>query len=127
MENLWGKPLLTDEEFAKLLEDDSDAGIWLALVDAAQKDQILNRVFGLSRHRGWSRFRTVMVCAYIMAQRHERVVQMQLDQLNNTLTVPKMMFCSKCSKELFTTDDGVTMRLKTSEERSASKSENCTH
>ncbi len=114
----WGpKPLLTDEEFAKLLEEDNDACIWLALVDAAQNNPILSRVFSLARARNWSRFRTVMVCAYIMAQRHERMIQMEMDRLNRV--VPDIHFCSKCSKELVTTDDGVTLRFKTPEEQKA--------
>lgn len=113
------KPLLSDEEFAKVLEEDNDAGIWLALVDAAQNDQILSRVFSLSRQRGWSRFRTVMVCSYVMAQRHERFIQQELERLNTTVPAP-MRFCAKCSEDLFTTDDGgVTMRFKTPEERKA--------
>jgi len=113
------KPLLSNEEFAKVLEEDNDASIWLALVDAAQNDQILNRVFGLSRAKGWSRFRTVMVCSYVMAQRHERVIQQELDRLNTSLPAP-MRFCAKCSRDLFTSDDGgVTMRFKTPEEPKA--------
>jgi len=121
------KPLLSDEEFGKILEEDNDASIWLALVDATRNnDPVLNRVFGLSRARGWSRFRTVMVCAYVMAQRHERTIQRELDRLKTAVPAP-MQFCARCSKELFTTDDGVTMRFKTSEERDASKTENCTH
>ena len=114
------KPLLSDEEFAKVLEEDNDASIWLALVDAAQNNQILNRVFGLSRQRGWSRFRTVMVCSYVMAQRHERFIQQELERLNTTAVPAPMRFCAKCSEDLFTTDDGgVTMRFKTPEERKA--------
>jgi hypothetical protein len=112
------KPLLTDDEFSKVLAEDNDASIWLALVDAAQTDPILSRVFALARAKGWSRFRTVMVCSYVMAQRHERFIQMELDRLNTTAPKP-MQFCSKCSKELFTTDDGVTLRLKTPEEQKA--------
>jgi hypothetical protein len=112
------KPLLTDEELSKVLEEDNDASIWLALVDAAQNDQILYRVFGLARAKGWSRFRTVMVCSYVMAQQHERTIQREMDRLNMTLT-PKMQFCAKCSEDLFTTDDGVTLRLKTVEEQKA--------
>jgi len=112
------KPILTDDEFSKVLQEDNDASIWLALVDAANTDPILSRVFALARAKGWSRFRTVMVCSYVMAQRHERFIQMELDRLNTTLPKP-MQFCSKCSKELFTTDDGVTLRLKTAEEQKA--------
>jgi|SRR5271166_3777934 len=94
------KPLLSDEEFSKILEQDDDASIWLALVGAARNnDPILNRVFTLREIKGWSRFRTVMVCAYVMAQRHERVMQAELDRLLHTLPQP-MIFCSKCSKEL---------------------------
>ncbi len=114
------KPLLSDEEFTKVLEEDNDASIWLALVDAAQNDQILNRVFSHSHAKGWSRFRTVMVCSYVMAQRHEWFIQQELDRLNSTVVTAPMRFCAKCSKDLFTSDDGgVTMRFKTPEERKA--------
>src|SRR5579863_7455861 len=121
------KPLLTNEEFNKVLEEDNDASIWLALVDAAKSnDPILSQVFALSRHRGWSRFRTVMVCAYVMAQRHDRMMQRELDRLNTTVTVPPMRFCAKCSKELFTVgEDGVTLRFKTDEERNGPKAQDC--
>ncbi len=120
LSTLWGKPLLNDEEFSKLLEKDDDAAIWKALEDASMNDTTINRVFGLAHMRGWSRFRTVMVCSYVMAQRHERFIQQELDRLNSTVVPAPMRFCAKCSEDLFTTDDGgVTMRFKTPEERKA--------
>jgi hypothetical protein len=113
------KPLLTDDEFSKVLQEDNDASIWLALVGAALNDPILNRIFALARAKGWSRFRTVMVCSYVMAQRHERMIQREMDRLNTTLP-PPMQFCVKCSEDLFTSDDGgKTVRFKTSEEQKA--------
>ena len=94
----WTKPLLSDEEFARVLEDDDDAPIWRALIDAAYNDPLISQVFDLSEVRQWSRFRTAMVCAYVMAQRHERMMQLELERLNTTL--PKMYLCAKCGTGL---------------------------
>jgi len=92
------KPLLTNEQFAKILEEDNDASIWLELQGATQIDPILNQVFQLSRRNGWSRFRTLMVCSYVMAQRHEHVMKLMMDQMSTT--VKPLIFCSGCAKGL---------------------------
>src|SRR5579863_7451205 len=92
------KPLLNNEEFAKVLEEDNDASIWLALKDAALSDPVLNQVFSLAQVRKWSRFRTVMVCSYIMAQRFEKMMELEMQRL--AYQSPRMYFCSGCSKEL---------------------------
>ncbi len=98
LSTLFGKPLLNDEEFSKLIEKDDDAAIWKALEDAFMNDTVINRVFGLAHMRGWSRFRTLMVCSYVLAQRFEYIMKMQLEAMNTT--IPKIYFCAGCAKEL---------------------------
>jgi hypothetical protein len=100
------KPLLTDEEFAEVVESDDDDKIWLALLDAARNnDPAIHQVFRLSEHRGWSRFRTLMVCVYVMAQRHERMAEREMDRLLYATAPPTMVFCAKCAKELHLKED----------------------
>jgi hypothetical protein len=98
LSTLFGKPLLTDEEFSKLIEKDDDAAIWKALQDASHNDTIIHQVFALASMRGWSTFRTLMVCSYVLAQRFEYIMKLQLEALNHT--TPKIVFCAHCAKEL---------------------------
>lgn len=112
----FSKPLLTSEQFSELLENGSDAIIWMALEEATQNDSVLSQVFRLSRHRGWSQHRTLMVCAYVMAQRHDHMMKLEMDRLN--CEIPKMYLCAGCEKKLAIQDPETRVwRLKTPEER----------